>query len=584
MDFAGEIAAVRVLDPACGSGNFLYVALKQLLDLEKEVVTYAARSGVGAFFPRVEPGQLYGIELDPYAHELAQVAVWIGYIQWLRDNGFGVPSDPILKPLENIRQMDAILAFDEAGRPYEPQWPEADVIIGNPPFLGSRKMRAELGDEYCDRLMQVYKGRIDGLPDLVCYWFERARSIIDLRPAVRAGLLATNSIRGGANRRVLEHIKETGDIFMAWGDRPWVLDGANVRVSMVGFDSGHDLDRTHDGLPAAEINADLTASANIATARVLRENIGMAFQGVVLRGPFHLTRDQAESMLTAVGNPNGRPNSDVIRRRVNGMDITRRDSQTYVIDFGVATRMEQAAEYELPFKHVSTYVYPKRQEANQASARDIWWRHWNPRPQMRQSLGGLGRHIATPTVAKYRLFTWLDVNVLPDHQIIVFARDDDYFFGVLHSRPHELWALRMGTALEDRPRYTPTTTFETYPFPWSPGKEPQGDPRVEAIAEAARELVERRDRWLNPEGASEAELKKRTLTNLYNERPTWLTLAHEKLDRAVLDAYGWPHDLSDEELLERLLVLNLERASVAKEAESQNAGSGDDRLAQSLPT
>ena len=147
---------------------------------------------------------------------------------------------------------------------------------------------------------------------------------------------------------------------------------------------------------------------------------------------------------------------------------------------------------------------------------------------------------------------------------IVFARDDDYFFGILHSKPHELWALRMGTSLEDRPRYTPTTTFDTFPFPWPPGKEPKRDPRVKAIAQAARELVQQRDAWLNPSGATEAELKKHTLTNLYNQRPTWLELAHRKLDEAVFDAYGWPHDISDEDILARLLALNLGRAKGQK--------------------
>ena len=151
--------------------------------------------------------------------------------------------------------------------------------------------------------------------------------------------------------------------------------------------------------------------------------------------------------------------------------------------------------------------------------------------------------------------------VLCNQGTLVFACDDDYFFGVLHSRLHELWALRLGTALEDRPRYTPTSTFETFPFPWPPGQEPTNDPRVAVIAEAARELVEKRDRWLTPEGASEAELRKRTLTNLYNERPTWLQMAHRKLDDAVLNAYGWPRDLADEEILARLLALNLERAA-----------------------
>ncbi|MDQ3854835.1 MAG: hypothetical protein M3281_00395, partial [Chloroflexota bacterium] len=192
--------------------------------------------------------------------------------------------------------------------------------------------------------------------------------------------------------------------------------------------------------------------------------------------------------------------------------------------------------------------------------RERWWIHVESRPAMRRALQSVRRYIVTPRVARHRLFVWLSHDVLPDSATIAIAREDDYFFGVLHSRAHELWALRMGTSLEDRPRYTPTTTFGTFPFPWPPGKEPWGEPRMEAMAEAARELVEKRDRWLNPEGATEAELKRRTLTNLYNERPTWLDMARRKLDATVLQAYGWPEDLADEELLERLLALNLERA------------------------
>ena len=583
VDFAGEIAAVRVLDPACGSGNFLYVALKQLLDLEKEVVTYAARSGVGAFFPRVEPGQLYGIELDPYAHELAQVSVYIGYIQWLRDNGFGVPSDPILQALDNIRQMDAILAFDEAGRPYEPEWPEADVIIGNPPFLGGSKLRRELGSEFIERVWSLYNRRVPGGADLVTYWFERARALIADGKVGRAGLLATNSIRGGSNRRVLERIKQSGDIFMAWSDRPWVLDGAAVRVSMVGFDNGSEQHRALDGVPVISINPDLTGAADLSSANHLPENEALCFRTDEKGGPFDIDSAVANRMLQAPINPNGRPNSDVVRPYMNGLDVTRRPRNVWVIDFGVHTREEDAALYEAPYEYARRVIKPVRDKTTNPRERRHWWLHRRPAPDMRKAVMGLRRFIATPAVAKHRLFVWLSSSNIPDHQLYAIAREDDYFFGVLHSCPHELWALRMGTALEDRPRYTPTTTFETYPFPWPPGTEPQGDPLVEAIAEAARDLVEKRDRWLNPEGASEAELKKRTLTNLYNERPTWLALAHEKLDRAVLDAYGWPHDLSDEELLERLLALNLERASAGKDAGHQHAGSGDDRLAQPLP-
>ena len=560
VEFAGEIAGVRVLDPACGSGNFLYVALKELLDLEKEVVTYAARSGVGAFFPQVEPGQLFGIELDPYAHELAQVSVWIGYIQWLRDNGFGVPGDPILKPLENIRQMDAILAFDEHGRPYEPEWPEADVIIGNPPFLGGKRLRSELGAEYMDKLFAVYDRHLPRNSDLVCYWFEHARRLIERRQTCRVGLLATNSIRQQQNRPVLDAIKCTGDIFMAWSDRPWVLEGAAVRVSMIGFDDGTEVPRHVDGEIVSSINSDLTGTVDLTMAIPLMENAGICVRASEKGGPFELPSDEAHMMLQSPYNINSRSNADVLRPWATAIDILRRPRGMWIIDFGVGTSVEIASEFERPFAYAYRHIYPERQQNSEPRTRQHWWLHRRSAVDMRVAVANLGRFIVTPVTAKHRVFVWLSQPTLPDITLTVFAREDDYFFGVLHARPHELWSLRMGTTLEDRPRYTPTTCFETYPFPWPPGKEPEGDPRVEAIAEAARELVERRDRWLNPEGASEAELKKRTLTNLYNERPTWLALAHERLDHAVLDAYNWPHEVSDEELLERLLGLNLERS------------------------
>ncbi len=208
--FADKIAAVRVLDPACGSGNFLYVALRLLLDLQNEVISLSDELGAGRFFISVAPGQLHGIEINEYAHELAQITIWIGYIQWLVDNGYGLPAEPILKPMEGILQMDAILGHDEAGKVVEPQWPEADVIIGNPPFLGGKKMRAELGDQYVNDLFKLYEGRVPAFADLVCYWFEKARRMIETGGVERAGLLATNSIRGGVNRKVLESIKKAG--------------------------------------------------------------------------------------------------------------------------------------------------------------------------------------------------------------------------------------------------------------------------------------------------------------------------------------------------------------------------------------
>ncbi len=505
---------------------------------------------------------MHGIEINEYAHDLATATVWIGYIQWLRDNGFGRPAEPILKPLETVTQMDAILAFGENGEPVEPEWPKADVIVGNPPFLGSRKMRPTLGDAYCEALQAIYRGRIDGLPDLVCYWFERTRTMIEHGEVKRAGLLATQAIRGGANRRVLWNIKQSGDIFFAASDRPWILNGAAVQVSMIGFDNGSEDHRMLDGAPVPTINSNLTGSADLSSAQTLPENLSISFQGVILRGKFDVSREEAQQMLANRGNPNGRPNSDVVKPRLIGAEVTGRFRESYVVDFGVSMSVEDAALYEAPFEYVRTYVYPARQQANQASARERWWLHWNSRPKMRRALSKLDQYIATPRVAKHRLFVFVEAGVLPDAQLIVFARNDYYFFGVLHSRAHELWARGTGTQLREAEsgfRYTPTSTFETFPLPWPPGKEPADDPNVGAIAEAARRLDELRRNWLNPEGVAEAELKKRTLTNLYNARPTWLDNAHKKLDAAVFAAYGWPEDIADEDILKNLLALNLER-------------------------
>jgi type II restriction/modification system DNA methylase subunit YeeA len=559
FDFLGHLAQVRVLDPACGSGNFLYVALKQLKDLEKEVWTYATGLGLDAPPLGVTPAQFLGIEKDPFAAELAQVTVWIGYLQWLRGNGFADPPEPILQALGTIECRDAVLDFDAQGKPIEPPWPEAEVIIGNPPFLGDKKMRGELGHTYVEQLRAFYGGRVLGGADLVTYWFERTRAQIEQGKLKRAGLLATNSIRGGANRKVLERIKQSGDIFMAWSDREWILDGAAVRVSMIGFDDGGEAERELEGIPVQEIYANLSGAIDSTAACKLEENRGIAYMGTFKIGAFDISEEVARKMLNAPINVNGPPNSDVVRPWINGSDVTRRPRNMWIIDFGTRSE-EEAALYEAPFEHVKTHVKPERDTNRRPRRRKYWWQHGETSPGLYTAMQSIGRYIATPTVAKHRLFVWLESSTIPDHQLYIFARDDDYFFGVLHSKPHELWSLRMGTSLEDRPRYTPTSTFETYPFPWPPGQEPHDDARVQAIAAAAKDLVAQRDAWLNPTEFMGVDLKKRTLTNLYNQRPDWLTEAHQRLDAAVLDAYGWPHDISDEEILERLLALNLARA------------------------
>ena len=557
--FLARLATIRVLDPACGSGNFLYVSLALLKALEKEVIAFGEQYGVAGLTPAVHPRQLLGIETNEYAQELASAVVWIGYLQWKYRNAFNLEGDtPILEPLENIARMDAIVGRSEAGTLTEPEWPTAEVIVGNPPFLGGKLLRQELGDDYVEALFKVWDERVSREADLCCYWFEKARAQVESGRAERAGLLATQGIRGGRNREVLNRIAESGGIFWAQSDRVWTLDGAAVQVSMVGFDDGKQEARELDGLEVSEIYTNLTSGeTDMTKARRLKENLGIAFMGDTKGGPFDIDDGLAKQLL-AQPNPDGRSNEDVVRPWINGSDITGRRRNMWIIDFPPGTTFEEAALYEAPFEYVNQNVKPLRIKSKREAYAKRWWLHMEPRPGMRAAILGLDRIIVTSYVSKHRLFDWLKNDTLADHTAIAFARDDDYFFGVLHSRSHELWARSQGTQLrevESGFRYTPTSTFETFSFP-----HPTPEQKAE-IADSAQRLDTLRQGWLNPaeDTVGSDELKRRTLTNLYNARPTWLDLAHTRLDEAVFAAYGWPADLSDGEIIARLLALNLER-------------------------
>jgi type II restriction/modification system DNA methylase subunit YeeA len=639
-----ELTAVRVLDPACGSGNFLYLALRRLLDLWLEAQRFASANNISMVLPKmVSPSQLYGIETEFYAHELASIVVWIGFLQWKHEHGIPDDREPILEKLSNIEHADAILRYDANQQPYEPAWPPADFIIGNPPFLGGKLLRRELGDTYVDDLFALYKGRVKAESDLVVYWFEKARAQLEAGLVDRVGLLATQAIRGGANRAVLDRIQQTGTIFWACSDRKWLLTGAAVRVSMIAFESRQASERTPtspvistggassapqwrdpcippgtptnpvilsgarsaqskdpeaahlihtlsplsatnpntptapgtnappyllDGQPVDFINADLTSGANTASALRLKENENLCFMGTTRIGPFDIEPVAARRMIDAPINPNGRPNGDVVKSWINATDLTGRPRNMHIIDFGVDMPEEAAAQYEMPFQYVYHHVRPERITNRRTSYAEKWWLFGEPRSAMRSALNGLSRFISTPMVSKHRIYVWQEPNVIAENLINVIAREDDYFFGILHSSIHEIWARAQGTQLrevESGFRYTPNSTFDTFPFPWPPGTEPTeaDSPLVRAIADAARELVRLRDAWLNPPG-SEADLailKDRTLTKLYNARPEWLTNAHRALDRAVSAAYNWPPDLTDQEFLARLLALNHQRAA-----------------------
>ncbi len=509
----------------------------------------------------------------------------------------GPSGNPVLLPVETIRRMDAVLDLSDPDHPGRPEWPEAFAVVGNPPFLGGKMLRRNLGSEYVDALFSAWEGRVPKEADLCCYWFEKAREMVERGRAKRVGLLATQGIRGGANREVLRRIKGTGDVFFAVSDRDWILDGANVHVSMVGFDDGSEKARELDGAAVASINADLTSEADLTAVRPLPENAGIAYMGDTKGGAFDIDEAVARGWLEAK-NPHGRSNAEVLRPWVNGADVTGRPRSKWIIDCGTAMPLSEAACFEAPVEYLRREVKPERDKNRREAYREKWWIHVEPRPALRARLAPLRRYVATPNLTKHRLFVFLPVAVLPDHQLIVFARADDFFFGVLHSSVHERWSRRMGTQLREAAsgcRYTPTTCFETFPFPPLAGGiagnslEVDEAARRERIARAAQRLVELRDGWLNPRNAdgspalAEAALRSRTLTNLYNERPTWLENVHLELDRAVLAAYGWPEAWAEglqpkrdaagkvnpvlgvavpdveREVLGRLLLLNRER-------------------------
>jgi hypothetical protein len=588
--FLERLRTFRVLDPACGSGNFLYMSLLSLKDLELQADVDAEACGLDPIDPGVGPEVVLGIEKDPYAAELARVSVWIGHIQWARRNGYAPPSNPVLRPLSNIECRDSVLADDGT----EPLWPKADVIIGNPPFLGSRKLRGALGADYCRKLFAAWAGRVSTEADLVCYWFTKANGAVLAGDAERAGLVATNSIRGGQNRKVLDTIAGTGAITSAWSDEPWTLDGAAVRVSLVCWGRGKALSPVLDGQAVPTIHADLTAGAsNLTATRKLAENAGVSFQGSKKVGPFEVPGETARRWLALPGNANGRTNADVLRPSWVGIDVARRPRDMWIIDFTGMTE-EEAAFYSAPYTHVVLHVKPLRDGNARDTRRTRWWLHGDAQPKMRKAIAPLDRCIVTPEVSKHRVFVWLPRPVLPDCQLMVTARDDDTTFGILHSRFHEVWSLRKGTSLEDRPRYTPSSTFETFPFPEGmaptvPPSEYASDAKAQRIAEAARALVTARERWLdppqivsfspdvlpglpprrNPKGTPAArELAKRTMTALYNLRGrpdgVWLDTLHRKLDEVVADAYGWPSAITDDEAMARLLALNAARPEAKK--------------------
>jgi hypothetical protein len=663
ISFLESLADFKILDPACGSGNFLFLGLKTLKDIELQIINEADRMGLERPLDLcTSPANMLGIEINEFAAELARVTVWIGELQWRVAHGYGFNTNPVLEPLDCIEHRDALItrvsAPDAPLEYVEAEWPKVSVVIGNPPFLGDKKMRGELGDAYTEALRKVYEGRVPGGADLVSYWFEKARTSLEKQGLGAAGFVATQSVRAGAGRKVLARICETSRIYEAWSDMPWVNDGAAVRVSLVCFGWGGN-GCILDGQHVPQITADLSGAvdADLTTALPLTANAGVAFQGPVKVGSFDIEGKIARQWLTHP-NINGLSNAQVLRPWANGQDIAKRSSDTWIVDFGAEMAEKDAMLFEAPYKHVLDEVKPQRLRQNDAGRKRNWWIHGRTGEDYRAAIKPLTRYIATPRVAKHRFFVMLPRQVWPDSRLYAVTRADDTTFGILSSRIHEVWSLANASVHGDgdeggRPTYNAKSCFETFPFPVGLTPADTAHQRTEALADgalipaalgesvampntaptakaakqpnkvlkqpvaqannaqaainsvvlkqsasaiasAAKRLNDLREAWLNPpewtrrvpevvplgmatspypdrilprDNLSEADLKalqKRTLTNLYNQRPSWLVMAHQQLDAAVAAAYGWADyspEMPDADILARLLALNHERSA-----------------------
>ena len=567
--FLDRLANVRVLDPACGSGNFLYVAMRELKNFEQSVIDWAVDTLDDSGLPRrIGPHNMLGIDIDPFAVELTRLSLWIGSIQWGVEHDFRDLRDPVLGGAGGIEHRDAILAQRGREQPGPAPWPDADFIVGNPPFLGSRRMRQALSADYVDRLHRAWGDEMGGQIDLSMYWHEQARRQIQAGASSRAGLLAPQTVRAEFSRGVLEGINESGRIFEAWSSEAWQNErGAKVRIAIICQDDGSERQCRLDGADVPFINPDLTEGIYAPAASELPENRGIAFQGVIPNGAFDIAADDAERMLAEPINPNLRENREVISKFVIARDLAQRPRGRHLIDFPPDMPEGDAMYFDAPYRHLLEHVRAERQKHGITALREKWWILQRWRPAMRNAIEPLQRFIATPEASKYRFFVWLAPDIVPDHTVVAIARDDDYTFGVLHSRVHEVWSNTLGAQLGKRPRYRIGVTFNTFPFPW-PLDTAESDLTLgqlahrDRIAAAAKALDDRREHWLNPPGVNPILLQERTITELYNDRPRWLEPLHRDLDAAVAEAYGWPADISRDDILAGLLALNLERAGV----------------------
>ena len=610
--FQVRLAGIRVLDPACGSGNFLYVTLEHLKRLEGEVLDTLESLGQRQLLMAMEgisvdPHQLLGLELNPRAAAIAETVLWIGYLQWhFRTHGAVKPPEPVIRDFRNIQCRDAVLDYDrmewvtdEAGRPItrwdgrtlkaspitgeavpdeaaqvpqeryvnprRAQWPAADFVVGNPPFIGAGPMRRALGDGYVEALRGVWS-EVPESADYVMYWWENAAELTRTGRLRRFGFITTNSLRQTFNRRVLErHLTaaEPLSLLYAVPDHPWVdaADGAAVRIGMTvaaagdwpgvidqvvtersGQGEGLDVDLART---EGRIHADLRIGADVASAVPLRANRDISNPGVKLHGAgFIVTPDEASAL--GLGRV---PGLDAhIRAYLNGRDLTQTPRGVMVIDLFGLTAEQVRSRFPEVYQRVLERVKPERDQNKRQSRKDNWWLFGETNPKLRWQLTGLPRYIATVETAKHRTFVFLDQGILPDNMLIAIALDDAWTLGILSSRVHVYWALATGARLGvgNDPRYTKTRCFETFPFPAPAGPEKeirQLAEDLDAHRKARQALhpgltmtgmynVLAQLRRGEPLGPKEKQIHEQGLVSVLRQR-------HDELDAAVLAAYGW---------------------------------------------
>ncbi|GAA6154974.1 hypothetical protein NBRC116588_04470 [Pyruvatibacter sp. HU-CL02332] len=633
-----SLTDTKVLDPACGTGNFLYVAMELMKRLEGEVLETLAELGetdylAGLSSHTVDPHQFLGLEINPRAVAIAELVLWIGFIKWqIRTSGRAAIDEPVLKAFHNIKNQDAVLAYDkqellrgddgkpvtrwdghtmklhpvtgeevpdEAARmelytyenPRPATWPDADFIVGNPPFTGGKDMRAELGDGYAEACWKARK-HIPGGADFVMHFWDKAAELV--RPGAgkkgkprRFGLITTNSITQTFSRRVIEHHmgqKKPIGLLMAIPDHPWLksADKAAVRIAMTVGVPGAVVGQLKTVVREADLNTDqpvvelttrvgsirpnLKLGADLAKALPLIANSGLAGRGVVLHGAgFILTNSEAHSLIEKEKLKGG----SIVRPYRNGRDLMQLPRGVHAIDLFGMIETEVREQFPSVYQHILTRVKPEREQNNREYRRKNWWLFGENIPQFREALQGLPRYFATPETAKHRVFVMLDGEVLPDNKLVCFALESFWQFATLSSRIHYNWFEANCALLEDRPVYVKTSCFDPFPF---------ADPTAVQKAQLDA-LGERLDEFRKERLAEHPKL---TMTALYNVLEklragealddkdklvheqglvSVLREIHDEIDAAVFDAYGWPHDLSDEQILERLVALNQERAA-----------------------